>query len=469
MPRIAVAGPSPLVTDAAGLIAAAGGSVVDTAVVAALTAMCTEPGICAPGGGGFLTINVPGGNAVVIDGYMSYPGLGFSGESNLREITMDYGGGVTTLVDAGSVAAPGVFAGFELAWRMFGTAPWQELMEAVAVTVEGGFPLGQAAHHYLLDAFDPIFSADSTARSALFNEGRLRDVGETVMFEGLASTLRYIGKEGARVFYEGDLAQSIVADLESMGGQLTRQDMASYVAVPRDPLFVEIGRWTLQLNPPPAVGGVTVALALSSIAKSVGAGPATWADALVGAFTLRAEELEPHAELEVAANKVLVRAGLRSPSTISIAAVDEDGGAVAVSCSAGYGSGVTPAGTGLMMNNAVGEIELTPGGPDAHRPGKVMMSNMAPTVARAGDDVVVDVGLKSEGTIEQPRIHPEFGDWGVRVGTESGLDLDGIEYPLRQFDGLHMYFGGVNGAAMEGGLLHGHADSRRHGSVAVVG
>ena len=489
MPRIAVAGPSPLVTDAAGLIAAAGGSVVDTAVVAALTAMCTEPGICAPGGGGFLTINVPGGDAVVIDGYMSYPGLGFSGESNLREITMDYGGGVTTLVDAGSVAVPGVFAGFELAWRMFGTAPWQELMEAVAVTVEGGFPLGQAAHHYLLDAFDPIFSADSTARSALFNEGRLRDVGETVMFEGLASTLRYIGKEGARVFYEGDLAQSIVADLESMGGQLTRQDMASYVAVPRDPLFVEIGRWTLQLNPPPDAGGGTVALALSSIAKSVGAGPATWADALVGAFTLRAEELEPHAELEVAANKVLVRAGLRSPSTISIAAVDEDGGAVAVSCSAGYGSGVTPAGTGLMMNNAVGEIELTPGGPDAHRPGKVMMSNMAPTVARAGDDVVaigtpgadritsalvvtlewLVGGMDLGDAIEQPRIHPEFGDWGVRVATESGLDLDGIEYPLRQFDGLHMYFGGVNGAAMEGGLLHGHADSRRHGSVAVVG
>ena len=145
MPRIAVAGPSPLVTDAAGLIAAAGGSVVDTAVVAALTAMCTEPGICAPGGGGFLTINVPGGNAVVIDGYMSYPGLGFSGESNLREITMDYGGGVTTLVDAGSVAVPGVFAGFELAWRMFGTAPWQELMEAVAVTVESAEKMGSKA------------------------------------------------------------------------------------------------------------------------------------------------------------------------------------------------------------------------------------------------------------------------------------------------------------------------------------
>jgi gamma-glutamyltranspeptidase / glutathione hydrolase len=489
MSLIAVAGPNRLVTDAAGLIADAGGSVVDTAIVAALTAMCTEPGICAPGGGGFLTIDVPGADAVVIDGYMAYPGLGFSGEPNLREITMDYGGGVTTLVDAGSVAVPGVFAGFELAWRMFGAAPWRELMEAAAVTVEGGFPLGPAAHHYLLDSFDPIFSADPTARSALSHDGRLRDVGETVLFEGLASTLRYIGEQGTRVFYEGDLAQAIVADLESMGGQLTRQDMVSYTAVARDPLFVEIGGWKLELNPPPAVGGVTVALALDQIAKSVGGGPATWAEALVDAFTMRAEELEPHAELEAAANEVLVKAGLRSPSTVSIAAVDENGGAVAASCSAGYGSGVTPPGTGLMMNNAVGEIELTPSGPDAHRPGKVMMSNMAPTVARAGDDVVaigtpgadritsalvvtlewLVSGMDLEAAIEQPRVHPEFGDWGVRVAVEAGLDLGDIEYPLRHFDGRHMYFGGVNGAAMEGGRLHGHADSRRHGSVAVVG
>jgi len=431
---------------------------VDTAIVAALAAMCTEPGICSPGGGGFLTIDVPGSDAVVIDGYMSYPGIGFSGEPNMREITMAYGGGVTTLVDAGSVAVPGVFAGFELAWKMFGTAPWHELMEAVAVTVEDGFPLGQAAHHYLLDSFDPIFSADSTARDALSRDGRLRDVGETVLFEGLASTLRYIGDQGARVFYEGDLARSIVADLESMGGQLTREDMASYEAVPRHPLFVDIGGWSLTLNPPPAVGGVTVALALNQIAKSDATGPAVWADALVSAYTMRAEELEPHTDLEVAANEVLVKEGLRPPSTVSIAAVDEDGGAVAVSCSAGYGSGVTPAG-------------------------------MAPTVARAGHDVVaigtpgadritsalvvtlewLVGGMDLEDAIEQPRLHPEFGDWDVRVAVESGLDLDGVEYPLRRFEGKHMYFGGVNGAALEGGRLHGHADSRRHGSVAVVG
>jgi gamma-glutamyltranspeptidase/glutathione hydrolase len=489
MPRIAVAGPSKLVTSAAGLIADAGGSVVDTAIVAALTAMCTEPGICAPGGGGFLTISVPGSDPVVIDGYMAYPGKGFSGVPMLREITMDYGGGLTTIVDSGSIAVPGVFAGLEMAWKMFGTAPWRELMESVAVTVAEGFPLGKAAYTYLLDSGEPIFSNDATALKALFEDGRVREPGETVHFEGLASTLRYIGDEGAEVFYEGDLAKEMVDDIQARGGQLTREDMASYEAVAREPLSVELGGWTLDLNPPPAVGGVTIALALQEIARSELSGPAAWADALVSAFTTRVEDLEPSEEMMDAAKEVLRRAGLRSPSTISIAAADEDGGAVAGSFSAGYGSGVTPTGTGLMMNNAVGEIELTPGGLQAHRPGEMMMSNMAPTVARSGDNVVavgspgadritsalvvtlewLVGGMDLEEAIEHPRVHPEFGDFGVRVATEPGLDLGGVAYPLRQFDDRHMYFGGVNGAALENGQLHGHADSRRHGSVAVVG
>ena len=489
MPRIAVAGPSRLVTDAAGLIADAGGSVVDTAIVAALTAMCTEPGICAPGGGGFLTISVPGSDPVVIDGYMAYPGKGFLGEPVMREITMAYGGGVTTIVDAGSIAVPGVFAGLEMAWKMFGTATWRDLMESVAVTVEEGFPMGKAAHAYLLDSGEPIFSNDETARKALFEDGRVREAGETVRFDELATTLRYIGEEGADVFYTGDLAEAMIDDIQSRGGQLTREDMASYQAVAREPLSVKLGTWTLDLNPPPAVGGVTIALALQEIAQSEQSGPTAWADALVSAFTTRVEDLEPSEAMIEAAKNVLRRAGLKSPSTISVAAADEEGGAVAGSFSAGYGSGVTPAGTGLMMNNAVGEIELTPRGPEAHHPGEMMMSNMAPTVARSGDTVVaigspgadritsalvvtlewLVRGMDLDEAIEHPRVHPEFGDFGVRVATEPGLDLQDIAYPVRQFDDRHMYFGGVNGAALEAGRLHGHADSRRHGSVAVVG
>jgi gamma-glutamyltranspeptidase/glutathione hydrolase len=178
-------------------------------------------------------------------------------------------------------------------------------------------------------------------------------------------------------------------------------------------------------------------------------------------------------------------APLRSPSTISVAAADDRGGVVAASFSAGYGSGIIPAGTGMLMNNALGELELTDGGGVA---GERMASNMAPTVARHGGDAV-GIGspgadrittavattllrLASGDTLQQavdfPRLHPEFGEFGIRVAAEPGQDLSSIEFPVRQFDGPHMYFGGVNGAGLLDGRLVAHADSRRTGSVAFT-
>ena len=157
--------------------------------------------------------------------------------------------------------------------------------------------------------------------------------------------------------------------------------------------------------------------------------------------------------------------------------------------SAGYGSGVIPGRTGLMMNNALGEIELVPVAAEDLDPGGRMMSNMAPTVGRNGGDVVaigspgadrittaifstiaclVD-GLALADAIDHPRVHPEFTDEGVRIAVEPGLDVSSVEYPRRGFDELHMFFGGVNGTAIQAGRLTAHADVRRSGAVAIYG
>lgn len=465
MPFIAVAGPSSVVTDAAMSVGHDGGSVVDVALVAALTAMCTEPGMCGPGGGGFVAIDLPGSDPVVIDGYMAYPGKGFQGQARLSEVTMAYGGGVTTMVDAGSIAVPGAFAALEEAWQRHGSVPWHRLMDAVADAVDNGFPLSAPCHRYLSEGAASIYRSDPVARHALFVDGEPRPLGSTVVFPGLADTLRRIGEDGARTFYEGDLAREIVNDLAERGGQLTMADMSGYQAVVREPIRAEIAGWNLALNPEPAIGGATVARVLERCAGSTD--PERMAGALVEAFQSRGV------------------APLRSPSTISVAAADDRGGVVAASFSAGYGSGIIPAGTGMLMNNALGELELTDGGGVA---GERMASNMAPTVARHGGDAV-GIGspgadrittavattllrLASGDTLQQavdfPRLHPEFGEFGIRVAAEPGQDLSSIEFPVRQFDGPHMYFGGVNGAGLLDGRLVAHADSRRTGSVAFT-
>ncbi len=480
---MAISGPSTLVTDAGAHIAEAGGSVVDVAIVAALVATCTEPGICSPGGGGFLVIDVPGSEPVVVDGYMAYPGLGFSGKKKVDEVSMSYGGGVTTLTGPATIGVPGAFAGYGIAHDRYGSIPWREIMEVAATTVESGFPLSQAAYDYLIHAGRPIFWSDDASRKAVFDGERLKNAGEMVEFAGLAATLRYIGKEGASVMYTGDLGKAVASDLAERGSDLTRQDLAQYQPIVRRPLALSYRRWDLNINPPPAVGGVTVALGLGAISEVDDPGPGEWAVALTGAFESRTHDLQPGPGFDDAAMSALISVGMRSPSTISIAAVDEDGGAVAASFSAGYGSGVVPAATGMLMNNAVGEIELTGSGPGDS--GARMMSNMAPMVARKGTDVValgspgadritsalvatvaaLGNGMQLREAIEHPRVHPEFGDWGVRIATEPGIDTTTILHPTRRFDSQHMYFGGVNGAALESGYLHGHADSRRTGSA----
>lgn len=487
---MAIAGPSELVTDAAAKAAESGGSVVDVAIVAALTAMCSDPGVCAPGGGGFLTIDVPGSDTVVIDGYMAFPGIGFQGEVMTRTVSMEYGGGVTTNVDAGSVAVPGAFAAFAEASARFGAMPWSELMEAVAEAIEEGFPLSQTAHTYLLDAGEPIFSQDPVTRAALFAEDTLLQQGAMVSFVDLPPTLRAIGSEGVGLLYGGDLGAVIASDLLERGGRVTLDDLAAYEAVVRPALLVDLRGWSIGTNPAPAVGGVAVASTLAHMAMAEDPlDPATWFVALRAAFEERLTILEREADRARGAERVLRRAGLMSPSTIGVAAVDSAGGAVAATFSAGYGSGVVPKGTGMLMNNSVGEIELLAGGVEAHVPGQRMLSNMAPTVARNADHVLavgspgadritsalaitlvraIEGGDDLVSAINHPRIHPEFTDIGIRIAAERGLDVDHIGLEVRWYEEPHMYFGGVVGAALAGEDLLAHADPRRVGSVAVV-
>ena len=484
MTQMALAAPSPIAVSAGETVVGMGGTAADAAVVMALVAMCTEPGVCAPGAGGYVTVDAGDGSPVVIDGYMAVPGLGFSGDIISESVTMDYGGGVTTRVGPGAIGVPGSFAALSVASERYGHMPWSGLMGLVADTVEPGFPLSQACRTYLVDSGPLIFSQDPASRAALYDGDRLKETGEAVNFVDLPATLRQIGEEGAGTFYRGELARRIVADLSSRGSQITARDLAEYQPLIRKPLRTEIAGWQVVANPPPAVGGVVVLDALRAVAGS--AEPlshAVWRDALVAALAHR-RQFEDSLGSDV--DGLLASAGLKSPSTVTVSAVDNDGIAVAATFSSGYGSGIVPKGTGLLMNNSVGEIELLPGGVEALVPGERMMSNMAPTTVRSGDEVIaigspgadrissalvitlirfLIGGDSLEAAVEHPRLHPERIQ-PLAVAAEPGIDLSGPE--VRWFDEHHMFFGGVNGAGKVDGNLVAWADSRRAGATAVV-
>ena len=120
MSKVAVATTSQLAADAAREVADAGGNAVDCALAAALLTINTEPGVCALGGSAFITIWSADTDPVTIDGNVAVPGKGLSDTERKHgavEITVDYGGGITTLVGPGSVSVPGTLAAMDDAWQ----------------------------------------------------------------------------------------------------------------------------------------------------------------------------------------------------------------------------------------------------------------------------------------------------------------------------------------------------------------
>ncbi|MGI9260758.1 MAG: gamma-glutamyltransferase, partial [Woeseiaceae bacterium] len=129
--EVAIATTSQLASDAAAEIAELGGNAVDCGIAASLCSINTQPGVCALAGGGFVTVWDPDGSPITIDGNVAVPGIGLAKDAdmNVESVSLEYGGGVTTLVGAASVATPGTLAALFLASQRYGHLPWRELMQ----------------------------------------------------------------------------------------------------------------------------------------------------------------------------------------------------------------------------------------------------------------------------------------------------------------------------------------------------
>jgi len=478
--KVAVATTSQLAADGASEVAQLGGNAVDCALAAALFTMNTEPGVCALGGSAFITIWAPDSDPVTIDGNVAVPGKGLPDAERghaADSVTLDYGGGITTLVGPGSVAVPGSLAAIERAWQLFGNAEWKDLFGPVIAATRDGFPLPTSCHYYLGYSGEPIFDRSEDGYRALHSaDGALRDAGSLIVVPHLADTLTAIADEGARLFYEGELGQRISAHVRDGGGGLTMQDLQSFNAVERPSLTVGIGDWTIASNPPPAIGGAMLSAMLLACRDLP---HERWSKAALSQliqvqratldFRRRhldlADDVGPEAArlLESARDgKLLSR--WASASTVHTSAVDENGIACAVTASSGYGSGEMPADTGLWLNNCLGELELNRRGLDAGPPGNRLPSNMAPSIARRKGRVLaagspgadrittalhqflvnmlqLDMSLKA--AIAHPRLHIDTSGEADRLMAEPGLDLPEVDLPVTVMPSLNMYFGGI--------------------------
>jgi gamma-glutamyltranspeptidase/glutathione hydrolase len=506
---IAVAAPNDLAAQAGVGVALEGGNAVDAAVTAAVTTMVTELGLVSLTAGGYVTIQPQDGDPETVDGGVEMPGRRLPPERFGRgvwEVSTRYAGDTRMTIGPGSVATPGALKALDLAWRRHGSLPWRRLLEPAVAAAEG-FPHGSTSYYYLSYVGEPIFGWHAESRAAVFPaDGGLVPVGERVLVPGLADTVRQLADEGADAMYTGDLGAAIAREVADGEGILTRADLEAYAAVVRRPLVVGAGSWRLATNPPPAAGGVAVA-ALLELLDGVPSGT-TWtpeelvvlarAQALVLGAGLPDPETEEHrtarAEQLLGRIRHSGRLALTSPSTATVSAVDDRGGACAVTVSSGYGSGVTVPGTGLALNNCLGEQELLASGPHALAPGTRLTSNMAPTVGHRAEGAALAVGspgsdriptalaqflalftnggLDLGAAIAHPRMHMRVRpqeEPAFRLDHEEDLPVpEDIGFPVRSMPAHSMYFGGVNAAlwAHEAGLVAA-GDPRRAGAIAV--
>ena len=505
--RVAVASISPLAAEAGARIADAGGNAVDAAVAAALVSATTAPGMCSLGGAGFALVCPPDGPPEAVDGGFEMPGRGLAPD-RLRggriDVHLEYAGGVDTTVGVGSVATPGAPALLSRVAARHGVLPWAELVQPAIEHARRGFPLPAAAQEYLTYAHESIFGWNPDSRAALHDsDGALLPPGSTIQVPHLADSLERLASKGAEDFYRGDLGREVSSYILGLGGILGREDLEAYRAVVRPPIQSVHAGWTVWTNPAPAVGGVVLAAMLRLLE---GHARETWDDrwvermARVQAAVLARREARLDAsddlEREAAALLADVEDGdlrvVDSPSTVHTSTVDRAGLACAITLSDGYGSGAMAPGTGLWLNNALGEPELNPHGYHGWPPGHRLISNMAPTVARRanGSTVVIgspgadrittaltqvitnvldfDMGLQA--AVDHARLHVELTREGPRVALEPGLPVGDLPFATRSFDRPSMFFGGVAAAgwAADGDFELG-ADARRACGAAIGG
>ncbi len=506
-PAVAVAATSSLAAAAGVRLAAAGGNAVDSALAAILVSMVCEPGVASLAGGGFVTVSPADGSpSVTVDGYVEMPGRGLPPERfghGVFDVHCGFGGGTSMTVGYGSVATPGTLAALGCAHRQYGRAPWREVVAPAVEAARDGFPMGVASAVYLEFVHDSVFGWHTDSYAALHDaRGELIRPGERVRVAHLADSLQLIADEGPDALYRGELGARIAADMAEHDGLVTRADLAAYRPVSRPALTTSMGDWRFATNPPPAIGGVV----LTAMLRLMGGRPrGAWTAADLAHLVAvqnavlgyRVEHLDLADDLVTAARELLEQVGTgrlaavsTAASTVNASVVDAAGTACVVTASAGYGSGVMTPGTGLWLNNCLGEPELNRAGLHALPPGRRLPSNMAPTVARRDDGAVLAVGSPGADRITTallqvitsyvnggssladavsgPRLHVRHGPEGPVIEHEENLDLPPVDLPSRSHPPLSMYFGGVGAALREAdGRLVAAGDPRRDAVVTV--
>jgi len=495
----------------------AGGNAFDAALGALCTATIAEPLLVSMGGGGFLLALPTADKPVVYDFFCQTPGRRRPLEElDFYPIFADFGTATQEFhIGMGSIAVPGVVAGLFEAHGDLGRMPLKEIMAPAVELARSGVEV-DSFHSYTMRVLRPIIEA----RPGFFglyespgHPGHLIREGELLSNREAADFLFTLAAEGPQMFYQGEFAAKLARDCSEQGGQLSLADLASYRVERREPVVFRYRGARCAINPPPSPGGCLVAFALDLMSDwaSHKTTPGSAEHLLNLLRGMRGASLARHEfslesgldqeKLEQLLGEDTIRAwqeslrlnSLFSRGTTHISVADADGNIASLTASNGEGCGYVLPGSGMMMNNMLGEEDLNFGGFHRWHENSRLASMMSPAVAELADGTryalgsggsnrirsaitqvlvnILDFHMSLEDAVTAPRLHLE----GDMLSIESGFSeevlavLENSAPNTHQWPEKNLFFGGVHSVSVSpGGEFHGVGDPRRGGEVAFA-
>ncbi len=462
--RGAIAAGHPVTAEVGARVLAEGGNAIDAAVAAGFASWIAESPLTGPGGGGFMLVHRARDRSTrVLDFFVTVPSGGVDVDAmETAGVPFDTQTTQLFLIGPAAAAVPGTATGLEHAHRRFGSLAWRDLVTPAIDLARDGVEV-TPTQAYLHEILAAIIGPRPAA-------------GERLRFVDLALTLERIADEGTAFLSTGDVARALC----EIAPQITPEDLAGYRVITRRPVTAMFRSDEFGSNPPPSSGGVLIAYGLQLLERGGSFEPADLIETMRGQNAVRDRLF--HSQLYRGG---LARRLVDAPSmTTHISVVDAQGNAASLSCSTGSGSGTVIPGTGLSLNNMLGERDLA----GLHRPGSRLTSMMAPSICfdegrprlvlgSAGSarlrgailQVIVNSlarGMNVHDAVDAPRVHLEDDV----VHAEQGIDARGLGYgQITQWKQRNLFFGGVNAVeVLADGTLAAAGDVRRGGAAVVV-
>jgi gamma-glutamyltranspeptidase/glutathione hydrolase len=417
-------------TEAGLAVLKEGGNAVDAAVTIGFTLAVTLPEAGNIGGGGFMLVHLAKDNQTIAIDYREKAPLAAT-----RDMFLNAQGEVDPEKSRYSylaVGVPGTVAGLTMALEKYGTISLERALKPAIELAEKGFPVYEDLQKSLI-AIKERMQASPASMAIFYKPGGVPyELGEILVQKDLARSLRRIAQEGSKAFYKGAIASAIVADMEANGGLITKEDLAAYKPVMREPIRGTYRGYEIYSMPLPSSGGVhlvqmlnllegfsigelghNTAQTLHLMAESMKLAYADRSNFLgdsdfvpvpvAGLISkIYANELRSKININRATPSQEIAPGnpkqfAESNDTTHYSVMDKYGNVVAntYTLNFSFGTHLTAAGTGILLNNEMDDFSAKPGVPNAFgliggefnaiEPEKRMLSSMTPTIVMKDD------------------------------------------------------------------------------------